>query len=164
MKLILALAKSAGPEGMILGQMADIQGETKDLSLEELQFIHRNKTGELLKFPIYAACVIVDAAKEVEEQLMGYAEHIGLAYQIRDDILDVIGNVEEIGKNTGMDAAHNKSTYPGLLTLEGAKKALNQELTTAKLNLLTVEQISRDSARPVQINLLVEIIDLLVID
>lgn len=163
-KLILALAKSAGPEGMILGQMADIQGETKDLSLEELQFIHRNKTGELLKFPIYAACVIVDAAKEVEEQLMGYAEHIGLAYQIRDDILDVIGNVEEIGKNTGMDAAHNKSTYPGLLTLEGAKKALNQELTAAKLNLLTVEQISRDSARPVQINLLVEIIDLLVID
>lgn len=163
-KLILALAKSAGPEGMILGQMADIQGETKDLSLEELQFIHRNKTGELLKFPIYAACVIADAPKEVEEQLMGYAEHIGLAYQIRDDILDVIGNVEEIGKNTGMDAAHNKSTYPGLLTLEGAKKALNQELTAAKLNLLTVEQIRRDSARPVQINLLVEIIDLLVID
>ena len=63
-----------------------------------------------------------------------------------------------------MYAVHNKSTYPGLLTLEGAKKALNQELTTAKLNLLTVEQISRDSARPVQINLLVEIIDLLVID
>lgn len=163
-KLILALAKSAGPEGMILGQMADIQGETKDLSLEELQFIHRNKTGELLKFPIYAACVIADAATEVEEQLMGYAEHIGLAYQIRDDILDVIGNVEEIGKNTGMDAAHNKSTYPGLLTLEGAKKALNQELAAAKLNLMTVEKISRDSARPVQINLLVEIIDLLVID
>lgn len=163
-KLILALAKSAGPEGMILGQMADIQGETKDLSLEDLQFIHRNKTGELLKFPIYAACVIADAATEVEEQLMGYAEHIGLAYQIRDDILDVIGSVEEIGKNIGMDAAHNKSTYPGLLTLEGAKKALNQELVDAKLNLMTVEQISRDSARPVQINLLVEIIDLLVID
>ncbi|MER2174075.1 MAG: polyprenyl synthetase family protein [Carnobacterium sp.] len=163
-KLILALAKSAGPEGMILGQMADIQGEKKDLNLEELQFIHRNKTGELLKFPIYAACVIADAATDVEEQLMGYAEHIGLAYQIRDDILDVIGNVEEIGKNTGMDAVHNKSTYPGLLTLEGAKKALNQELTAAKLNLLTVEQISRDSDRPVQINLLVEIIDLLVID
>ena len=109
-KLISALAKSAGPKGMILGQMADIQGEKKSLNLEELQFIHRNKTGELLKFPIYAACVIADATTEIEEQLMGYAEHIGLAYQIRDDILDVIGDVAEIGKNTGMDEAHNKST------------------------------------------------------
>lgn len=164
LKLILALAKSAGPEGMILGQMSDIQGEKKVLNLEELQFIHRNKTGELLKFPLYAACVITDATPEVEKQLMGYAEHIGLAYQIRDDILDVIGDVEDLGKNTGMDEAHNKSTYPGLLTLEGAKKALNQELTGAKANLTTVEQLSQDSAKPIQINLLAEIVDLLVID
>ncbi len=162
-KLIGTLAKSAGSKGMILGQMADIQGEKKSLNLEELQFIHRNKTGELLKFPIYAACVIADAMPEIEEQLMGYAEHIGLAYQIRDDILDVIGDVAEIGKNTGMDVAHNKSTYPGLLTLEGAKKALEQELTAAKMNLKTVEQISQDSVNPIQINLLAEMIDLLVI-
>ncbi|MEK6189616.1 MAG: polyprenyl synthetase family protein [Carnobacterium alterfunditum] len=164
LKLILALAKAAGPEGMILGQMADIQGEGKNLNLEELQFIHRNKTGELLKFPIYAACVISDAIPEVAEQLMKYAEHIGLAYQIRDDILDVIGDVEEIGKNIGMDEAHNKSTYPGLLTLAGAKKALDQELAAAKANLMTVEYISKDSAKPIKINLLEEIIDLLVID
>lgn len=163
-KIILALAKSAGPEGMILGQMADIQGEGKNLNLEELQLIHRNKTGELLKFPIYAACVLADAMPEVEEQLMEYAEHIGLAYQIRDDILDVIGNVEEIGKNTGMDEAHHKSTYPGLLTLEGAKKALDQELAVAKVNLRTIEDISKDSAKPIQTNLLLEIVDLLVID
>ncbi|MGB7365334.1 MAG: polyprenyl synthetase family protein [Carnobacterium jeotgali] len=162
-KLISALAKSAGPKGMILGQMADIQGEKKSLNLEELQFIHRNKTGELLKFPIYAACVIADATTEIEEQLMGYAEHIGLAYQIRDDILDVIGDVAEIGKNTGMDEAHNKSTYPGLLTLEGAKKALAKELTAAKTNLNTVEKISQNSVNPIQINLLTEMIDLLVI-
>lgn len=163
-KIILALAKSAGPEGMILGQMADIQGEGKNLNLEELQLIHRNKTGELLKFPIYAACVLADAMPEVEEQLMEYAEHIGLAYQIRDDILDVIGNVEEIGKNTGMDEAHHKSTYPGLLTLAGAKKALDQELAVAKVNLRTIEDISKDSAKPIQTNLLLEIVDLLVID
>ncbi|EDP68542.1 geranyltranstransferase [Carnobacterium sp. AT7] len=162
-KLISALAKSAGPKGMILGQMADIQGEKKSLNLEELQFIHRNKTGELLKFPIYAACVIADTTTEIEEQLMGYAEHIGLAYQIRDDILDVIGDVAEIGKNTGMDEAHNKSTYPGLLTLEGAKKALAKELTAAKTNLNTVEKISQNSVNPIQINLLTEMIDLLVI-
>lgn len=163
-KLILALAKSAGPDGMILGQMADIQGEEKELSLEELQFIHKNKTGELLKFPIYAACVIAEALPEVEEQLMEYAEHLGLAYQIRDDILDVVGHVEELGKNTGMDEEHNKSTYPGLLTLEGAKAALNQELAAAKDKLKNVEQISKNSDKPVQINLLVEMIDLLVID
>ncbi|WP_407391449.1 polyprenyl synthetase family protein [Carnobacterium jeotgali] len=162
-KLISALAKSAGPKGMILGQMADIQGEKKSLNLEELQFIHRNKTGELLKFPIYAACVIADATPEIEEQLMGYAEHIGLAYQIRDDILDIIGDVAEIGKNIGMDAAHNKSTYPGLLTTEGAKKALAKELTAAKTNLKMVEQISQNSVNPIQINLLTEMIDLLVI-
>lgn len=163
-KLILALAKSAGPEGMILGQMADIQGEEKELNLEELQFIHKNKTGELLKFPIYAACVIVEAVPEVEEQLMGYAAHLGLAYQIRDDILDVVGNVEELGKNTGMDEEHNKSTYPGLLTLSGAKEALNQELLAAKTNLKNIEQISQSLSKPVQVNLLTEIIDLLVIN
>ncbi len=149
---------------MILGQMADIQGEEKELSLEELQFIHKNKTGELLKFPIYAACVIAEALPEIEEQLMEYAEHLGLAYQIRDDILDVVGHVEELGKNTGMDEEHNKSTYPGLLTLEGAKAALNQELAAAKDKLKNVEQISKNSDKPVQINLLVEMIDLLVID
>lgn len=164
MKIILALAKSAGPEGMILGQMADIQGEKKKLNLKELQLIHKNKTGELLKFPIHAACVIADAMPEIEEQLMEFAEHIGLAYQIRDDILDVIGNVEEIGKNTGMDEAHHKSTYPGLLTLGGARNALEQELTLAKVNLRMAEDISENSAKPIQLNLLVEIIDLLAID
>ena len=86
--------------------------------------------------------MIVDADQETETQLVKFASHLGLAFQIRDDILDVIGTTAELGKETGMDAVHQKSTYPGLLTLAGAKKELAEELAKAQTSLANLDNKS----------------------
>ncbi|MGX7417435.1 polyprenyl synthetase family protein [Carnobacterium gallinarum] len=139
-KLVVALAKAAGPTGMVLGQVADIEGEDQQLPLSELQKVHQKKTGELLKFAAYAGAVIANADTATEKSLVEFASHIGLAFQIRDDILDVIGTTAELGKETGMDTIHQKSTYPNLLTLDGAKEALNLELNLARKSIIELEQ------------------------
>lgn len=141
-RLILALSKAAGANGMVVGQVSDMEGESQKLTLTDLQNIHKKKTGELLKFAAYAGAVIVDADQETETQLVKFASHLGLAFQIRDDILDVIGTTAELGKETGMDAVHQKSTYPGLLTLAGAKKELAEELAKAQTSLANLDNKS----------------------
>ncbi|WP_157455523.1 polyprenyl synthetase family protein [Carnobacterium maltaromaticum] len=141
-RLILALSKAAGANGMVVGQVSDMEGESQKLTLTDLQNIHKKKTGELLKFAAYAGAVIVDADQETETQLVKFASHLGLAFQIRDDILDVIGTTAELGKETGMDVVHQKSTYPGLLTLAGAKKELAEELAKAQTSLANLDNKS----------------------
>ncbi|WP_018660618.1 polyprenyl synthetase family protein [Heyndrickxia acidiproducens] len=135
-KLIAMLAKAAGPEGMVAGQVADMEGENKRLSLEELQYIHANKTGKLLIFSVLAGAVIGGAKEAQLECFRKFASHLGLAFQIRDDILDIEGDQEKIGKTVGSDESHHKSTYPSLLTLEGAKRELQRHIRTAKEQLL----------------------------
>ncbi|MDT1958132.1 polyprenyl synthetase family protein [Carnobacterium divergens] len=131
-KLISALAKSAGPTGMVAGQVADMEAEKKQVPLKELKEIHARKTGELLRFAAIAGGIIAEVSSLALNALEQYALHLGLAFQIRDDVMDIIGNVTELGKETGMDAIHEKSTYPNLLTLTGAIEALNEELGQAK--------------------------------
>jgi geranylgeranyl diphosphate synthase, type II len=123
-KLIGLLARCAGPEGMVGGQVADIEGENKKLSVEELETIHVHKTGKLLIFSVLAGAVIAGADEEEQTMLERFAYHIGLAFQIQDDILDIEGTEELIGKRIGSDESKQKSTYPGLLTIDGAKKKL----------------------------------------
>lgn len=131
-ELIRMLSFAAGPSGMVGGQVADMEGEQKELSLSELEFIHHHKTGRLLSFSVMAGALI-GGADELEAALLEtYARHIGLAFQIRDDILDVEGTEEEIGKPVGSDESNEKSTYPSLLTIEGAKKKLEEELQGAQ--------------------------------
>ncbi len=131
-KLIIEMAKAAGSEGMVGGQVADMLGEEKDLSLEELEYIHIHKTGKILGFCVSAGALIAGANENELRLLSGFAHHLGLAFQIRDDILDLEGNEEVIGKPVGSDEANNKSTYPQLLTMEGAKKALADHIQQAK--------------------------------
>lgn len=131
-KLIQELAKAAGPEGMVGGQVADMQGEDRQLTLNELEYIHINKTGKLLMYSVVAGAIIAGANQEQLEKLSQFAFHLGLAFQIRDDILDVEGNEQLIGKPIGSDTGNNKSTYPSLLTLEGAKKSLESHIKMAK--------------------------------
>ncbi|OKL38071.1 polyprenyl synthetase family protein [Domibacillus mangrovi] len=130
-KLIQMLASAAGPEGMVGGQMADMEGEKRMLSLPELEYIHLHKTGRLLAFSVMAGALIGGADKRETALLEKYAQHIGLAFQIRDDILDVEGTEEEIGKRVGSDESNEKSTYPSLLSMAGAKEKLAEELKGA---------------------------------
>jgi geranylgeranyl diphosphate synthase, type II len=139
--IISELAKSAGPEGMVGGQVADLEGENKSLTIEQLEYMHSHKTGKLLSFCIKAGAILADADRDTIKMLEKFAFHIGLAFQIRDDILDIEGTMEELGKNIGSDIEKHKNTYPSLLTLSGAKEKLDEQLSAADdiLNSLSID-------------------------
>ncbi|MDR1521256.1 MAG: polyprenyl synthetase family protein [Streptococcaceae bacterium] len=148
--LVKLLAKVTGATGMVGGQVLDIQGEKKCLALDKMQKIHRLKTGSLLSYAVKAGLLITQSLnqwknkiipKEIEKHFLIFAESFGLAFQIRDDILDVTKTTEELGKTAGKDIAMKKSTYPLLLGLTGAKKALEQEITKANKAILSVEKM-----------------------
>ncbi|HDX9609529.1 TPA: (2E,6E)-farnesyl diphosphate synthase [Bacillus toyonensis] len=131
-RLVLELAKAAGPEGMVGGQVADMEAEGKQLTIDELEYIHKHKTGKLLEFAVLAGAILSNATKEQEEKLLEFAKYIGLAFQIRDDILDVEGTEEEIGKPIGSDVSNEKSTYTTLFTVDRAKNILEETIAKAK--------------------------------
>lgn len=133
--LIKELSKASGAEGMVGGQVADISGEEKDLSLSDLEYIHIHKTGKLLECSVVSGAILAGATEEQIKTLATFAYHLGLAFQIRDDILDLEGVEEVIGKRVGSDEINHKVTYPSLLSLEGAKKALHQHIELAKKQL-----------------------------
>ena len=141
LELVEMLSKYAGAEGMVGGQVLDMEGEKRQLSLAELENIHVNKTGALLRFSIESGAILCNATKEQREALVEYAHHIGLAFQIQDDILDIEGTSEQLGKTAGKDVESDKSTYPALLTLDGAKQKLAEhyDLAIAALDCLTVD-------------------------
>lgn len=136
LRLIAGLAKAAGAEGMVGGQVADMEAEGKRLEVEELEYIHLHKTGKLLAFSITAGAILADAAPEKVKSLEQFAIHLGLAFQIKDDILDVEGNESVIGKPVGSDSSNQKSTYPNLLGLSQAKIKCSTHLASAKKYLL----------------------------
>ena len=129
--IIDEIAQCAGAEGMIGGQTVDMASEGKTISLEDLEYIHEHKTGKLLSASILTGAILAGANEKQLEALRKFSKHLGLAFQIRDDILDVEGNEELIGKRVGSDVGNNKSTYPSLLTLDGAKAKLTEEINQA---------------------------------
>ncbi|WP_438310677.1 polyprenyl synthetase family protein [Sporosarcina sp. FA9] len=135
MDLIGLLAKASGAEGMVGGQILDIEGERKQLSLIELEHVHLNKTGALLSFCVEAGAVLAAIPIEEKGKLMIYAKNIGLAFQIQDDILDVTASTEELGKTAGSDESSEKMTYPALLGLENSKKRLDEHHRLARESL-----------------------------
>ncbi|WP_342559455.1 polyprenyl synthetase family protein [Metasolibacillus sp. FSL K6-0083] len=141
-ELIDLLSAAAGAEGMVGGQVLDMDGEKRQLNLQELEQVHMNKTGALLRFSIESGAVLSGATAEERAALVEYAHHIGLAFQIQDDILDIEGTTEQLGKTAGKDIASEKSTYPALLTLEGAKEKLNDHFVLA---LAALNRLSGDS-------------------
>ena len=126
--LIMELSQAAGTFGMVGGQALDMEGEGCQLDLKELQAIHAHKTGKLLAFPFVAAGLLAQVDEGVQTQLRKIGELIGLAFQVRDDILDVTASFEELGKTPQKDLVAAKSTYPALLGLEKAKETLDQVL------------------------------------
>jgi geranylgeranyl diphosphate synthase type II len=151
LKLVFEMAKAAGTEGMVGGQVADMEGEGKSLSLEELEYIHIHKTGKLLGFSVLAGAILAEASQDQLDNLSSFALHLGLAFQIQDDILDLVGIQQKIGKPVGSDTSNLKSTYPQLLSLEGAKAALHKQINLSKAYL---------GKTGLNTNLLMEITDL----
>ena len=138
------LAQTSGYTGMVGGQQADIAGEEADLSLEEIEQIHLRKTGALIKMATLSGGLIVQKSDEILDKLASYADEVGIAYQIRDDILDVVGTEEELGKGVATDAALGKSTYPSLLGLEGAFEVLDQRLNNAIQAIQAIAELDKD--------------------
>lgn len=120
-KMVKVLADASGANGMCMGQALDLAAENKAVSLQELEEIHRNKTGALMKSAIrLGALAAGEKGLEVMPLLDKYADAVGLAFQVQDDILDIISDTETLGKPQGSDQELNKSTYPALLGLDGA--------------------------------------------
>ena len=133
LQLVKVLAQASGVQGMCLGQSLDLISEHKQVNLDELELIHRNKTCALLTAAL-KLCFICSPHfenKELEQQLERYSQAIGLAFQVQDDILDIEGDSAEIGKPVGSDLGLDKSTYPKLLGLEGAKQKAQELYQTA---------------------------------
>ena len=147
--LIASLSLSSGSMGMVAGQVLDMEGEGKHLNLEELQTIHANKTGKLLAFPFQAAGVIAGLDENLQKQLKTVGELIGLAFQVRDDVLDVTASFEEIGKTPQKDLQAEKSTYPALLGLDEAKVFCNRTLDQANEKLNVISQIVDFDKEPI---------------
>ncbi|WED21206.1 (2E,6E)-farnesyl diphosphate synthase [Vibrio sp. JC009] len=131
-KMIQFLAQASGAQGMCLGQALDLGAENRAVSLNELEIIHRNKTGALIKCAIRMGALSAgEKGAEILPALDKYADTVGLAFQVQDDILDIIGDTETLGKPQGSDQELHKSTYPALLGLEGARKKADDLLAQA---------------------------------
>ena len=126
--LILELSDASGSRGMVAGQVLDMEGEHKQLTLAELQTIHANKTGRLLAYPFIAAASILELQADIGQLLETIGKKLGLAFQVRDDILDLVADFEALGKTPQKDLVAEKSTYPALLGLEESKALLTSEL------------------------------------
>lgn len=137
--LVRELSQASGTFGMVAGQVLDMAGEGQKLALDQLQTIHANKTGKLLTFPFVAAGLVAGQSEGVLDHLREAGRLVGLAFQVRDDILDVTANFEELGKTPQKDLLADKSTYPALLGLEASQVFLEDTLDQA---LSELEQVA----------------------
>ncbi|MFW5749133.1 MAG: polyprenyl synthetase family protein [Halanaerobium sp.] len=142
-KIIANTAKFSGYQGMVGGQVLDLAAENRELSLTEMQEVHRAKTGALIKAAVLNGLYCSDYTVEEEKALLNYAEHIGVLFQIIDDLLDQTGETEKMGKVVGRDEELNKSTYPKLMGIEAAREAALEHAEKAKkaLNLFGAKAV-----------------------
>ncbi|MBM4288491.1 MAG: polyprenyl synthetase family protein [Deltaproteobacteria bacterium] len=135
MEAVQTIAGASGHQGMVGGQMADLLAEGRPSSLEQVEAIHRMKTGALLTAAVRAGAVLGGGSPAQVEALTRYGEKFGLIFQITDDLLDVEGESAEMGKPTGMDAVRQKATYPAVLGVAGAREQARQLVEGALLDL-----------------------------
>ena len=132
LRIIREVAIAAGKDGMVGGQVADVAGEGKTLNLDEIEAIHKGKTGALLTVSARLGGILAGGTEMQVKALSDYAQALGLAFQIKDDILDVVGNSEILGKPAGSDLRQCKATYVSLLGLEGAEQQLKAQIQKAQ--------------------------------
>jgi geranylgeranyl pyrophosphate synthase len=151
LQMISELAQASGPQGMVLGQAIDLESEGAFIEIDALQHMHSLKTGKLIKAAIRlgalsAECAVSDTEKRLLDQ---FSDALGLAFQVQDDILDIVSDTKTLGKTQGADVALDKSTYPSLLGLAGAQEKVDELL----LNCISaLEQLeSRNTAKLAEI-------------
>jgi len=131
-RVISEIASASGMLGMVLGQQCDLDAEGRsDVGLEELLFIHRHKTGRLITASVVSGGITGGGSDEEIEALRRYGDSIGLAFQIIDDVLDVVGNQEKLGKNVGSDIEKGKTTFVTFFGVEGARRRAEEEIERA---------------------------------
>lgn len=134
-RVIREISQAAGPNGMVGGQAIDMESEGKSITMDELRKMHMGKTGALFRAAIRSGAILAGAGETELNALTRYAEAFGLAFQITDDILDVIGDENEIGKPVGSDERNHKSTYVTLTSLEKARQLAKDAVDEAVLAL-----------------------------
>lgn len=154
LKSAIEIAQAAGPDGMIGGQVVDIVSEGKKVSKDVLNYMHLKKTGELIRASVVVGAILAGASEDDKNKLNEFGQKLGLVFQIKDDILDVEGNVNKLGKNTLSDENNDKSNFISLYGLEYCKKEC-KELTDKCINIL--KTLSVDSSD--LINLTYELLD-----
>ena len=130
-EIISKLSEYAGFFGMVGGQFVDMESENKKVEIDTLKYIHAHKTGKLLTAAIELPMIALDIESEKRKKMVEYSKLLGIAFQIKDDILDIEGNFEEIGKKSN-DVQNEKTTYPSIFGLEKSKKLLQEYLEKAK--------------------------------
>src|SRR5438876_2027227 len=134
-RAVQELAAGSGNVGMVGGQAADIEAEGKDIDLATLERTHRWKTGKLIRASVRIGGIVGGATDRQLDHLTAYAEDIGLAFQIADDVLNIVGTREELGKDANTDASRGKKTYPTFFGVDGARKLAEERVASAIANL-----------------------------
>lgn len=136
LQVIAGLGKAVGAAGLVGGQIVDLASEGQsNISLETLNFIHTHKTAALLEIAVTSGAMLAGASSDMVERLARYAQNIGLAFQIVDDILDITATSEELGKSAGKDLRAQKATYPSLWGLEESRRRAHDLVESAKSEL-----------------------------
>ncbi len=146
LEVINIIAKGSGSCGMVGGQVVDMEAEKSPVDLTTLEYIHTHKTGALILAAIEVGALLGGASAEQRRALHNYGEAAGLAFQVADDILDIVADPSQLGKDVGSDQQRGKATYPALLGLDGARQRAN-ELRDVALSALDMFD---DSARPLR--------------
>ena len=131
-ELIRNLAEAAGPEGMVGGQTADISGEGKSLTLEELKYIHVHKTGKMLTYSVLAGAILAGAPERTKKLLEKFSYHLGLAFQIRDDILDLEGQEDVTRQEGGQRCSQTKKHLSFVIDFGRSQKSIDRESRVGK--------------------------------
>ena len=147
------ISEAAGMNGMIAGQIVDIINEGKKISADELKYMHAKKTGELIKVSIVAGALLGDAKEEEVSKLEVFGEKLGLAFQIKDDILDVIGSTEKLGKTVLSDEENNKTNFISMYGLEFCQKECKR-LTNECIEILESLSVNTENLKELTLNLL----------
>ncbi len=136
------IASAAGPDGMIGGQVVDIINEGKKISEDELKYMHMKKTGALIKVSIVSGAILGEAPEDDIKKLEKFGENLGLAFQIKDDILDVIGSTEKLGKNVLSDEESNKTNF---ITMHGLEYCIKECERLTKDSIEILDSLSVDT-------------------
>lgn len=148
LKVIDTISRASGCTGMIEGQARDIANEGVQVSQDNLQAMHELKTGAMIRASVLSGAILADASDHQKDQLDAYARYIGLAFQVVDDILNVTGDPEKLGKAVGTDAERQKSTYPALMGLETSRQ-FAADLIDSALQALSIFDNKADPLREI---------------